>query len=508
MKKETKKKIKIAVFVIVGIVVVAGGGFMYFLNKLLPATEERISFGNEEVIKVIDKQLEGIDVEAIKAKSKLMEHKTIAQIQKSIKEKEFTYEELVAYYLINIKELDQSEMGNNAVSEVNPKAIEEARKYDKMKEDMPLKGIPILAKENINTNDMPTSSGTYALKDFIPKEDAPVIKELKSNGAIILGKTNLSELSNWMSLQNPSGYSAKKGQTHNPFNPLKVSPLGSSAGSAVAMATDLSTVTLGTETAGSIIAPASINSTVGYKPTRDSIDGEGVIPITLTLDTVGVISKTVEDALVTYNSSTTKKIDVQLDKSYIKGKRIGIWSDSDETFKKDIEEKLTAMGAEVVILEKVDTSKIDVSFILKSDFERDFNAYLEKNNAPIKSLKELIEYNKEDSKVRMRYGQTHLEDSLSFQRDDEKVKEIVEMANESLNKVMGENKLDAIVYQDNQGALLTAVAGAPEVTVPFGHNDNQPIGATFCGKIDDDANILNISYSFEQNTKMRELPKK
>ncbi len=508
MKKSTKKKMKIAVFVVLGIVVLAGGGFLYWLNKMLPATEERLSFRNKEVIKVIDKQLEGIDIEAVKAKSELMAHKTIAEIKEAIKNKEFTYEELVAYYLINIKELDQSEMGNNAVSEVNPKAIEEARKYDNMKEDMPLKGIPVLAKENINTNDMPTSSGTHALKDFIPEEDAPVIKELRANGAIILGKTNLSELSNWMSQKNPSGYSAKKGQTHNPFNPLKISPLGSSAGSAVAMATDLSTITLGTETVGSIVAPAAINSTVGYKPTRDSIDGEGVIPITMTLDTVGVITKTVEDALATYNSATTKKLDVKLDKNYIKGKRIGIWKNSDDNFKKDLEEQLEKMGAEVVELEEIDTSKIDGLFILKNDFERDFNAYLKKNNAPFQSLEKIMEYNKNEPNVRMRYGQTHLEASLGFKGDDEKVKNIVKLAGDTFNQVMDENNLDAIVYQDNDGVLLTAIAGAPEVTVPFGHNEKQPIGATFCGKVDDDANILNISYSFEQNTMMRELPKK
>ncbi len=503
-----KKKILIGLGVFVGIVALAGGGFLYWLNSMLPAEEERISFRNEEIIKSIDKQLEGVDIEKVKSKAKLMKHKTINEIQKSIKNKEFTYEELVAYYLINIKEVDQSENGNNAVSEVNPNAIKEAKKYDNMTKDMPLKGICVLAKENINTKDMPTSSGTYALKDFIPEEDAPVIKELKDNGAIILGKANLSELSYFMSQKCPSGYTAKKGQTHNPFDPIKISPLGSSSGSAVAMATDLATVTLGTETAGSIIAPASINSTVGYKPTRDYISGEGVIPISLTLDTVGVITKTVDDALLTYNASTKKILDVKLDENYIKGKKIGILKDSDDSFKKDLENKLKEMGAEVVLLDNVDTSKIDAKFILNNDYEKDLNAYFEKYNTPIKSLKELIEYNKKDKKVRMRYGQSHLEDSLGFKRDDEKVKQIVNIAKELLNKTMDDNKLDALVYQDNNGALLTAVAGAPELTVPFGKNEKQPIGATFCTRVDEDIELIKIAYSFEQKTKMRLLPKK
>ncbi len=503
-----KKWIKKMLIGVIVILAVAGIGLGIWINSMLPAKEERIAFGNEKIIQSIDKQLEGIDIKAVKSKADLMKQKSIAEIQQNIKDNKFTYEELVAYYLINIKELDQNAMGNNAISEINPNAIEQARKYDAMVADMPLKGIPVLAKENINTNDMPTSSGAYALKDFIPQNDAPVIQELKANGAIILGKSNLSEMSYWMSQKNPSGYSAKKGQTHNPFNPLVISPLGSSSGSAVAMATDLSTVTLGTETAGSIVAPASINSVVGYKPTKDSIDGSGVVPISLTLDTVGVISKNVQDALATYNSSTTKKLTVQLDKDDIKGKTIGIWQDSEDKFNKDLEQALTKMGAKVVLLEAVDTSKIDAQFILKNDFEKDLNAYLQKHNAPIKSLKELMEYNKKDPKVRMRYGQSHLENSLNFAGDDEKVKAIVKIANDILNKVMDENKLDALVYQDNKGALLTAVAGAPEVTVPFGHNDTQPIGATFCGKVGDDANTLNIAYSFEQHTQMRELPSK
>ncbi len=501
-----KKKIWITLGVVVGIVAIAGGGFMLWINSVLPAKEERIAFGNEEIIAVIDKQLEDVDLETVRAKSDLMMNKSIADIQAAIKRGDYTYEELTAYYLLNIKENDQAETGCNAVSEVNPNAIAEARKYDEMAEEMPLKGIPVLAKENINTADMPTSSGSYALKDFIPEEDAPVIKELKSNGAIILGKVNLSEMSNWMSHKNPYGYSAKKGQTHNPFNPLKISPLGSSAGSAAAMATDLAAVTLGTETAGSIVAPAAINSTVGYKPTRDGIDGEGVIPISLSLDTVGVISKNVADAGITYNSATTKKINLDFDEDYIVGKRIGILSENKD-FVKKIKEKMQGMGVEVVELEKVDTSEINVKFILMNDFARDLNKYLEKYNAPVKSLEELVEYNKKDAKARMRYGQSHLEKSLAFKDiDDAKVKSMLELAETTLNDLIDEHQLDAIVFQDNEGVMLTAVAGAPQVTVPFGKNDIQPIGATFAGKLDTDAEILKIAYSFEKKTNMRLLP--
>ncbi len=500
------KIMKITIGAALGVGAIAGSGLLYYLSKMMPAKEERVSFRKREIIETIGNQLDGMDAGKIRLKSHLIEQKSIKEIINAIKNKELTYEELVAYYLLNIKMIDQSEMGYNAVSEVNPKAIEEARKYDQTKEDFPLKGIPILVKENINTNNMPTSSGTYALKDFIPQSDAEMIKELKENGVIILGKTNLSELSNFMSFKNPSGYSAKKGQTHNPFHPLKISPLGSSAGSAVAMATDLSTASIGTETSGSIIAPSAINSVVGYKPTRDSISAEGVIPITKSLDTVGVITKTVKDAFNIYNASTRKKLDILFDKEYIKRKRIGIWK-GDKQFRLKIEEQLVRREAIVVYLEKIDTSKIDALFILKNDFERDLNAYLKEYNAPIQSLEELIEYNKKDPKVRMRYGQSLLEDSLGFKYDDEKVKGMVTLAQNILDKVMDENNLDAIVYKDNEGVLLTAVAGAPEITIPFGV-DKKPIGATFSAKREEDVNLLKIAYSFEQNTKMRVLPKK
>lgn len=501
------KKILIGVGVIASILMVLGGGFLVWLNSLLPASEERISFRNDHLIKIIDDQLKGIDIEAVKSKSQLIEQKSIKEIQDLIKNQKITYEELVAYYLINIKEKDQSPNGNNAVSEVNPGAIDEARAYDSMEADLPLKGIPVLVKENINTSDMPTSSGMFALKDFIPSEDAPVIKELKENGAILLGKTNLSELSNWMSQKNPSGYSAKKGQTHNPFDPINISPLGSSAGSAVAMATDLASVTLGTETVGSIVAPAAINSTVGYKPTRDRISGEKVIPITLSLDTVGVIGKHVEDTLITSNAATKDQITVDLDRNAIVGKRIGVLGEKDSSFSIAIRSQLQKMGVEVVDLGNVDTSDIDAQFILQSEFEHDLNAYLVENNAPIKSLKELIEYNKQDPDIRMRYGQTHLESSLDFKgKDDTKVKRIIDIAQKKLIDVMDVNNLDAIVCQDNDGVILTAVAGAPQITVPFGKNDTQPIGATFSGKLGSDDELFKIAYSFEQQTNMRLFP--
>lgn len=490
---------------ILGTTLVAGGvGLYMFMQSKLPAREERISRRNAKVIGDIDDQLEGVDIDAVKAKAQFIEQKSVEEIKKALENKDITCQELVAYYLINIKEKDQSETGNNAISEINPDAMEEAKKFDENPGDGMLAGIPVLVKDNINTDDMPTSAGTYALRDFVPEKNAPVVDNLIKNGAIILGKTNMSELAYYMSRKNPSGYSGKKGQTHNPFRPVGLSPLGSSTGSAVAMATDLAATSLGTETCGSIVAPASVNSVVGYKPTRGSLSIEGVVPLSHSLDTVGPIAKTVKDALLTYNAASDTKIDMNLDKDAIKGKKIGILAE-DRKFDQELEEKLIALGAEPILLVGSPV-KVDVKFILKNDFEHDLNSYLEKNGAPIKSLEELIEYNKRDESVRMRYGQSYLEEAVGVEREDWRVKQIIQVARNGVNELIQVYRLDALVAKNQSYAELPAVAGGPEVTVPFGMIDYKPAGATFFGKENEDEKILNIAYSFEQHTEMRQIP--
>ncbi|WP_303978737.1 amidase family protein [Streptococcus danieliae] len=490
--------------ILVGGAALGAGAVYLYLQSLMPAKEERLAYRNEQVLASIDKQLEGVDLEGLRAKIPLMEQKSLGELQELLRQGTIRHQDLVAYYLLNIKEKDQSELGTNAVSEINPRAMEEARTFDEKPDERLLAGIPVLVKENINTNNLPTSAGAYALKDFIPTKNAPVVDQLLENGTIILGKTNLSEMSYYMSQKNPSGYSAKKGQTTNPFNPLVLSPLGSSSGSAVAMATDLAAVSLGTETSGSIVAPAAINSVVGYKPTRGAISGEGVIPITYTLDTVGPITKTVEDALQTYRAATGKTSSLSLDKDFIKGKRIGLLK-ADKGFDKRLEQTLKNLGAQVVSLD-IDTSKIDLDFILKNDLEKDLNHYLETSGAPISSLQELVDFNKQDPEVRMRYGQNFLEEALRPKRDAAKVERILQIATDSLNQAIDDQKLDVLVAKDNYYAHLAAGAGAPELTVPFGLQEGTPVGATFLAKAGQDEKVIQIAYSFEQLTQLRALP--
>ncbi|WP_233340867.1 amidase family protein [Streptococcus sp. 121] len=476
--------------------------YRYFQSHK-PAKEESLAFRNHQVIAAIDQQLAGVDIESVRAKAYLMEQKSLRELQEVLRQGHIRHQDLVACYLLKIKE-DQSRQGNNAVSEINPTAMLEARKFDEKQDNRILAGIPVLVKENINTNNMPTSAGAYGLKDFIPVKNAPVVDKLLENGAILLGKTNLSEMSYYMSTKNPSGYSAKKGQTTNPFNPLVISPLGSSSGSAVAMAMDLATVSLGTETCGSIIAPASINSVVGYKPTRGEINGEGVVPISYALDTLGPLTKTVEDAYLTYCAASDKDPSLSLETDFIKGKRIGLLH-SDKDFDKRLIETLEDLGAQVVSVE-VDTRKIDLEFILKNDFEKDLNDYLETAGAPIDSLRELIEFNRQDPEVRMRYGQNLLEKALRPKRNDPKVRHIIQIAQDKLNQVIDNRELDILVAKDYSNVLLAAVAGAPELTVPFGRINETPVGATFFAKVGEDEKVIQTAYSFEQLTQLRALP--
>ncbi|MGX7014902.1 amidase family protein [Vagococcus silagei] len=492
-----------------GGLIIAGLAFLIVLNQN-PIPAKRLTTNMEHMNTVIDKQLSGIKPEVIKGKEHLIKEKSIQELQENIAAGTITYEDITAYYLYQIKETDQIKSGTNAISEINPNAIHEARKCDESKDNnQQMFGMPILIKENVNTNNMPTSAGTVALKNFIPKDNAPFVNQLKENGAIILGKTNLSELSYWLDKDAPSGFSAKNGQTLNPFKPGELSPSGSSSGSAVAMATDLAATSIGTETVGSIVSPASANSVVGFKPSRQRISNEGVVPISSRLDTVGPITRTVEDALITYNAATENQIKISLDKNYLKDKKIGIGIESgseNDVFVDNLTQSLQAMGVKVIQVE-VDSSQIDADFIMKNDFEASFTEYLTEYDTPIKTLNELIAFNKRDTHSRIPYGQDLLQKSLNFKhRDNKKAEKIVKQAEDELNKLLDEYQLNALVSMNEKNVLLSAVAGAPELSVPFGLIDEIPVGATFYCAPDMDEELIKIGYSFEQHTELREIP--
>ena len=465
--------------------------------------EERISNYNDRLLKVIDEQLLKVNLELMKDVENLVYQKSLTEIIKLLKDKKISSEQLVAYYLMRIKKFDQSPKGNNAICELNPFAIDEAKLCDISDSDFILKGIPVLIKDNINTNNMPTSAGTIALKDFTPQNNATVVEELKKNGAIILGKTNLSELAYWMSTESPYGYSSKKGQTHNPFNPLNLSPLGSSTGSAVAVATDLATFALGTETAGSIVAPSSVNSVVGYKPTRKRENTFDIIPISYNLDTVGVITKTVEDSYIAFNGMSKNKLNIVFDENYIKNKKIGVLNNIQGNA--ELLKILKNLDVNVVEFD-LNEEEIDLIFLLQNSFENDFNKYLQENNASIRSLEELLDFNRKNPDERMKYGQNLLELSLNCEIDFEKQNTIIEKAKKMLNSIFLDNSFDAIIGINYSISTFAAVAGYPEISVPMGLFEDCPIGATFVTRENNDEQLLKLAYSFEFLTKLRKLP--
>lgn len=347
--------------------------------------EEAIVYEND-VIQSIEAQLQGMDRQALRAHAPLIMERDIADIQAAIERKELSYQDLTAFYLDRIARYDKSERGINAVIQVNPRAMEEARKLDEAapREKGPLYGIPVLLKDNINTRDMATSAGTLALKDFVPAEDAPVVQQLKAQQAIILGKANLSELANFVDLNMPNGYSSRLGQTRNPHAPGFMSPLGSSAGSAAAVAANLAAVSLGTETTGSIIAPSSIHSLVGYKPSLGAISTQGVLPLSSSLDTLGPIAKSMKDAVTLYNAAVTKpedQVSLKEDAS-LAGKRIGVLKGENSG---QLAAALSKLGAVPVEL-NWSRAYFGNDEIITGEFARDYAAYAAAFHTPVKTL--------------------------------------------------------------------------------------------------------------------------
>lgn len=505
--KKIFMKIWITLLILIFIGVIA---LFIYINSLKEAKQESIQYNQEKVVKMIDSQLKGIDIEKIRVKAKLIEEKSVRNLQELVNKGDLTYEELTAYYLDKIKTIDQTEEGTNSVAEINPHAIEEARNFDKNKNSSKsfLYGIPITLKDNINAKNMPMSAGTYILKDYMPKEDAQIVEKLKNQGALILGKVNLSELANFTSPKTPSGYSSKVGQTKNPFEPLKISPLGSSSGSAVSITENIGVISIGTETSGSIIAPSAINSVVGMKPSRKNISGEGIFPLSSSLDVAGPIAKNVEDIAIAYNAmanDSSSKIDIEsLRKDELKGKTIGIFKNNNELYDK-LKEKFKNLNVNLVEVE-VNSNEIDIETIINNDFKFDVEKFSKKYKLPFNTLSDLIKFNNEDKMRRAKYGQKYLEiANESKARDKEFNNSQIEKAKNILNNLISKNKLDAIVFFNNDEVILPAVAGYPEITVPFGKNNKgEAQGVTFISKENADIDLIKIAYSFEQETNLRQ----
>ena len=488
-----------------------------------------------------------------------LEELGILDIQQGYRDSRYTIKEVVQAYLDRIAMLDNAGPSINSIITINPDAIQIAEELDKElksgKTRGPMHGIPVILKDNIDTHDkMPTTAGSRALKNSYPLKDSFLAKQLREAGAVILGKANLSEWANFRGQLSTSGWSGAGGQTRNPYD-LTRNPCGSSSGSAVAVAANLTMVAIGTETNGSIVCPSQTNGIVGIKPTVGLVSRSGVIPISSTQDTPGPMGRTVADAatclgaLVGIDSTDEKTLASKgqfytdytrfLNKDGLKGKRIGLEKSAlginykvDTLFRQAVL-FLKQQGATVVEIGAIDDKKVEnYSFeIMLYEFKDGLNSYFRSlgPNAPVKNVEELIAFNKSDSVELKYFNQRYLE--LAQQKgaltteDYHKVlaKLMKGSREEGMDRVMNANDLDAIIAPTGGPAWKTdltngdsfqigtssaaAQAGYPSVTVPMGFIDELPVGISFFGRAWSEPILIEIAYAYENGTKFRRAPK-
>ena len=488
-----------------------------------------------------------------------IEELTIAQLQQGYKEGKFTVKDVVKVYLDRINEIDKNGPGLNSIIIINPDAVNIAGELDKAsasgKTKGALFGVPVILKDNIDTHDkMPTTAGATVLRKSFPAADSYVARKLREAGAVIIAKSNLSEWANFRAKMSSSGWSGVGGQTKNPYV-LDRNPCGSSSGSGVAVSANLCMVAIGTETNGSIVCPSNNNGIVGIKPTVGLISRAGIVPISFTQDTPGPMGRTVEDvaltlgALTGIDSTDSKTYASQgkffsdyskfLKKDGLKGKRIGFskksmgFSDKVDTLLSKTISYLKANGAEIVDIEFPKGENYeDASYqVLLYEFKDGLNKYFAgpANDCPVKTLKQLIEYNKSDS-IELKYfdqgilEQAEAKGDLNSADYKKALATMIKATRENgIDKVIESYKLDAIMAPTGSPAWktdlvlgdhfvggsssLAAISGYPAITVPMGFIDDLPVGVTFFGKAWNEPLLLEIAYSYEQGTKHRKAPK-
>jgi amidase len=480
-------------------------------------------------------------VEQLASAQWTFEEPTLVELQGVLASSQVTSVRLVEIYLDRIQKIDKSGPKINAVIEVNPDAQSIAATLDQERKDKgvrgPLHGIPILIKDNIDTADkMMTSAGSLALVSSAPK-DAGLVTRLRAAGAVILGKTNLSEWANFRSSHSVSGWSGRGGQTHNPYA-LDRNPSGSSSGTGAAVAASLCAAGVGTETDGSIVSPSSVNGLVGIKPTVGLIPGAGIVPISHRQDTAGPMARTVSDAAVLLGALTGASYGQALIPDGLRGARIGVArqiAGFPEAVDRIFDHALTVLKHEGAIL--IDPAMMPSYSKLGEpeteamlwEFKNDLNAYLEARGGPVKSLKEVIEFNSKNSGREMPwFGQDQMLKAEEKGSLDSRVyRDLVTRLNrlskqEGIDAVMSKLALDALVaptdgpawpidYVDGDhftggSSTAAAVAGYPHVTVPAGYVHGLPVGLSFFGSPRTEVKLIKYAYGFEQATKVRRPP--
>ncbi|MDX6402774.1 MAG: amidase [Blastocatellia bacterium] len=489
-----------------------------------------------------------------------LDETTIAELQSGMTSGKYSAHSLTRKYLDRIDDIDKHGPAINSVIELNPDALSIASDLDKERKAKgprgPLHGIPVLIKDNIDTHDrMTTTAGSLALGGSIPLQDSFVAKRLRDAGAVILGKTNLSEWANFRSSHSSSGWSGRGGQTKNPYV-LDRNPCGSSSGTGAGVSANLSAIGIGTETDGSVVCPSSANSLVGIKPTVGLISRAGIIPIAQNQDTAGPMCRSVTDAAIllgvltgidsrddaTKRSTGKSFVDYSkfLDSNGLRGARIGVhrkgfgFNDAVDKLMGDCIDIMKRRGATIVdpadipTQGKFDDSELEV---LLYEFKAGLNSYLASlgPRAPVKSLKEIIDFNEQYRDREMPYfGQdlfikAQAKGPLTDKAyRDALAKDLRLSRKEGIDLVMDKNKLDAMIAPTGGPAWTTdwlngdhftggystasAVAGYPHITVPAGYLFGLPVGISFFGRAWSEPTLIKLAYAFEQATKARRAP--
>ncbi|HEY0655385.1 MAG TPA: amidase [Chryseosolibacter sp.] len=487
-----------------------------------------------------------------------LDEKTVDDLQALMESGAYSSRQLCELYLQRIDAIDKKGPALNSVIETNPDALAIADKLDQERKEGkvrgPLHGIPVLIKDNIDTADkMMTTAGSLALLGNIAATDAFIVKKLREAGAVLLGKTNLSEWANFRSTRSSSGWSSRGGQTRNPYI-LDRNPCGSSSGTGTAVAANLCAIGIGTETDGSIGCPSSINGLVGLKPTVGLWSRAGIIPISITQDTAGPMTRTVKDAAILLGAlcgvdpadSYTTASDGKFHKDYtkfleaegLKGKRIGVEKsflkvhEGVDALLQDALTTLRQQGAEIVEVdfrEKVKGISKDEYSVLQFQFKDGVNKYLANANAKVKSLAEVIKFNQEHEKEAMPFFKQEIlvgseeKGSLDSKEYTEAVTRMQEAARKGIDEMLKEYNLDTIIGPTNGPSWCTdlvngdaftgygmystaAVAGYPHITVPMGMVLGLPIGLTFIASEFQEGKLLTLGYAYEQASKKRQAP--
>jgi amidase len=490
---------------------------------------------------------------------------TIDNVQKAFQSGQYSSRSLTEKYLARIQEIDKTGPVLNSVIELNPDALQIADALDQERTSKgsrgPLHGIPLLIKDNINTSDrMSTTAGSLALLGSRPPNDAFVAAQLRKAGAVILGKTNLSEWANIRSSHSTSGWSGRGGLTHNPYA-LDRNPCGSSSGTGAAVSANLCVAGVGTETDGSVVCPASANGLAGLKPTVGLVSRSGIVPISHSQDTAGPMARTVRDVAILLgamagadpqdpatadnqgklSSSVAPDYTKFLDPAGLKGARLGVvrkyfgFNDAVDQLMDSLLGEMKRAGAEIVdpadipTIGKFDESELTVFYY---ELKADLAAYLARrgSSSPVKSLKDVIEFNERNRDREMPYfGQDIF--LKSAQKGPLSTKEYLDALAlnhqlsraEGIDFIMDKFKLDALFAPTGGPAWLTdlingdhvaggsssaaAVAGYPNINVTAGYLWGLPVGISFFGRAWSEPTLLKIAYSFEQLTKARQKPR-